>query len=443
MRRSSGASVNTDAAHHLPVETDLAAADSLEPGDAAQRGGLAAAARAEQAGDVAALEREREILEHRRRSRMREPPGGPRARYPWRDYTRSRENHSQPHRARVGSSTILDLRAIAYAGIPDSRCTQRHRFPARRPGARGQLPPSVCSAGARSASPPCSRCRSSSSRAMCSSRAVDVWQHLVDTVLADYVRNTVWLALGVGAGVMIVGVGTAWLVTMCRFPGSRTLDWALILPLAMPAYVHGLRLHRLSPVRGPAADVAARADRLGARATTGFPTSARCGGAITVMIVRALSLRLPARARGLPRAVGRRCWRSGARSATAPGAASSRIALAAGASRHRRRHVARADGDAGGLRHRLLLRACRPSPPASIARGFRWASPVAAAQLSAVLLGFVAVCSLAERLTRGRARYHDRSPRRRLPSRVLRGWRAGCLLRPASRRSSSVSCCRR
>ncbi len=43
--------------------------------------------------------------------------------------------------------------------------------------------------------------------------------------------------LGVGAGVAIIGVTTAWLVTSCRFPGSRSLEWMLLLPLATPAYV--------------------------------------------------------------------------------------------------------------------------------------------------------------------------------------------------------------
>lgn len=43
--------------------------------------------------------------------------------------------------------------------------------------------------------------------------------------------------LGVGAGVLLLGVGTAWLVTLCSFPGSRVFEWALLLPLAAPAYL--------------------------------------------------------------------------------------------------------------------------------------------------------------------------------------------------------------
>lgn len=65
----------------------------------------------------------------------------------------------------------------------------------------------------------------------------DVWQHLASTVLPDYVKNSIILMLGVGTGVFILGVGTAWLVTMCRFPGSRWFNWMLILPMAVPAYL--------------------------------------------------------------------------------------------------------------------------------------------------------------------------------------------------------------
>ncbi|HLA75577.1 MAG TPA: iron ABC transporter permease, partial [Gammaproteobacteria bacterium] len=64
-----------------------------------------------------------------------------------------------------------------------------------------------------------------------------VWQHLADTVLSELLHNTVVLMLGVGAGVLILGVGLAWLTVMCEFPGRRVFDWALMLPLGIPAYV--------------------------------------------------------------------------------------------------------------------------------------------------------------------------------------------------------------
>jgi len=65
----------------------------------------------------------------------------------------------------------------------------------------------------------------------------DIWQHLYNTVLGTYVQQTLLLMIGVGVGVTVIGTSTAWLVTMCRFPGSRIFEWALLLPLAVPGYV--------------------------------------------------------------------------------------------------------------------------------------------------------------------------------------------------------------
>ena len=65
----------------------------------------------------------------------------------------------------------------------------------------------------------------------------NVWLHLLSTVLPVYAWNTLLLILGAGIGVCVIGIGTAWLVTMCRVPGRQILEWALLLPLAMPAYV--------------------------------------------------------------------------------------------------------------------------------------------------------------------------------------------------------------
>ena len=66
---------------------------------------------------------------------------------------------------------------------------------------------------------------------------LDIWRHLAATVLPDYIWNSFLLAVGVALGTALLGVATAWLVTMHRFPGSRAFEWLLLLPLAMPAYV--------------------------------------------------------------------------------------------------------------------------------------------------------------------------------------------------------------
>lgn len=67
--------------------------------------------------------------------------------------------------------------------------------------------------------------------------ADEVWQHLAATVLTDYVQNSLLLMLGVAVGTLLIGVSTAWLTSMCQFPGRRLFEWALLLPMAIPAYI--------------------------------------------------------------------------------------------------------------------------------------------------------------------------------------------------------------
>lgn len=69
--------------------------------------------------------------------------------------------------------------------------------------------------------------------------ALDVWGHLLRTQLIELTINTVLLLAGVGAGVLVLGTFLAWLVVHYRFPGRAIFEWALMLPLAMPAYVIG------------------------------------------------------------------------------------------------------------------------------------------------------------------------------------------------------------
>ena len=65
----------------------------------------------------------------------------------------------------------------------------------------------------------------------------DAWRHIAGTVLGPYVANTGLLLGLVACGVISIGVLSAWLIASYRFPGARLLEWALVLPLAMPAYV--------------------------------------------------------------------------------------------------------------------------------------------------------------------------------------------------------------
>lgn len=69
------------------------------------------------------------------------------------------------------------------------------------------------------------------------SESMSVLVHQFDTVMGRYALNSALLALGVALGTIAVGGLTAAAVALLEFPGRRTLEWALLLPLAMPAYV--------------------------------------------------------------------------------------------------------------------------------------------------------------------------------------------------------------
>ncbi|WP_429075793.1 ABC transporter permease [Aeromonas veronii] len=64
-----------------------------------------------------------------------------------------------------------------------------------------------------------------------------LFRHLADTVLLNYLGNTLGLVVGVVLLSLLFGVPTAWLVAMCQVPGRRALQWALMLPMAMPSYI--------------------------------------------------------------------------------------------------------------------------------------------------------------------------------------------------------------
>jgi iron(III) transport system permease protein len=81
--------------------------------------------------------------------------------------------------------------------------------------------------------------------------AGDIWTHLFETVLARYISNSFALMIGVSIGVLALGVLPAWLVTAYRFPGSKVFEWALLLPLAIPAYIIAYTYTGMLDVAGP------------------------------------------------------------------------------------------------------------------------------------------------------------------------------------------------
>ncbi|MEX2570199.1 MAG: iron ABC transporter permease [Gemmatimonadota bacterium] len=82
--------------------------------------------------------------------------------------------------------------------------------------------------------------------------AGEAWGHIATTLLPEYLRHTAVLAAASGALALIVGGGCAWLVTMCDFPLRTFFRWALVLPLAVPAYMAAYTYAGMLSVTGPA-----------------------------------------------------------------------------------------------------------------------------------------------------------------------------------------------
>ncbi len=253
-----------------------------------------------------------------------------------------------------------------------------------------------------------------------------VWDHLAATVLPRYLANTVSLVLGVGIGVLVIGIGTAWLVTMCRFPGRRVLEWALLLPLAMPAYVMAYVYTDLLQFVGPV-QTALREAFGWTRADYWFPNIRSLGGAIAVLsfvlypyvylLARAAFLEQSVCVLEVSRTLGAGAWRAFFRVALPL----ARPAIVAGLALSMMEVLA----DFGTVQYFAV-----DTFTTGIYRTwFALGQPVAAAQLAAVLMLFVLAVLALERTSRGAARYHHSTGRyRALPSYKLGPARAAVAL---------------
>lgn len=81
------------------------------------------------------------------------------------------------------------------------------------------------------------------------------WTHIAETLLSEYIINSLILMFGVSIGTLLIGVSTAWLITQHDFFGSRILHWALLLPLAMPAYIIAYTYTGLLDFAGPVQEI--------------------------------------------------------------------------------------------------------------------------------------------------------------------------------------------
>lgn len=109
----------------------------------------------------------------------------------------------------------------------------------------------------------------------------EIWSHLWETQMTRLLGNTLVLVAGVGVGVTVLGVSLAWLTSLCEFPGRHWLDWALMLPFAVPAYVLAFVFVGLLDFSGPVQTLLRDWFGSGLR----LPRVRSTGGVITVLVL--------------------------------------------------------------------------------------------------------------------------------------------------------------
>jgi iron(III) transport system permease protein len=239
----------------------------------------------------------------------------------------------------------------------------------------------------------------------------DVWTHLVNTVLPEYILNSIILLVGVGLGTLVLGTGCAWVVTMCDFPGRKTFEWALLLPLAVPAYVIAYTYTGLFDYAGPIQESLRSLFGWTSRRDYWFPQIRSLSGAVTMftlvlypyvyMLSRAAFLEQSICVLEVSRTLGRGPWAAFkdvafplARPAIAAGSA---LALMETLNDFGTVHFFAIDTFTTGI-YRTW---------------FGLGNPAAAAQLGSCLLIFIVSLIALERYSRGKAAYHQTTVRYR------------------------------
>jgi iron(III) transport system permease protein len=251
-----------------------------------------------------------------------------------------------------------------------------------------------------------------------------IWRHLLDTSLPVYIKNTLALMGGVGICVLVTGLATAWLVTMCKFPGRKLFEWFLLFPLAIPAYVMAYAYTDLLEYSGPVQ--ASLRDFFGWQNGNDywFPEIRSLGGAIVLMglvlypyvylLARSAFLEQSVNTLEVSRVLGRGPWRTfftvsvpGARPAISVG-----LALA----------LMETLNDYGTVDFFAV-----PTMTAGIIDVWLGMGSLAGgSQIAALMLLFVVLLITLERFSRRRRRYYQQTTSRflPLPSYSLTGTRA-------------------
>lgn len=251
-------------------------------------------------------------------------------------------------------------------------------------------------------------------------------QHLAQTVLGGYARTTLSLVVLVAAGTFAIGVGSAWLVTMTRFPGARFFEIALVLPLAFPAYVLAYAYTHVLDHPGIVQTSLRDLTGWGPR-DYWFPEIRSLGGAACMLVLvlypyvyllaRAAFLQQSGSTFLAARALGSSPWVAFFK-VSLPLA---RPAIAGGVLLTVMETIA----DFGTVAYFGV----QTFATGIYTSWFSLFDRVGAAQLALSLLSFALLLAMLERAQRGKARYHD--PARQTqdaPAAVLKGWRAGAAM---------------
>jgi iron(III) transport system permease protein len=259
----------------------------------------------------------------------------------------------------------------------------------------------------------------------------DAWNHLVDTVLSDYIINSLILMLGVSFGTLSIGITTAWLTSICDFPGRKIFQWALLLPLAVPAYIIAYTYTGMLDFAGPVQSFIRELTGWRAR-DYWFPEIRSINGAwmmlslvlypYVYLLTRAAFLEQSSVTLEASRSLGMGAWRSFF-SVALPMA---RPAIITGLSLALMETLA----DFGTVEYFGV----QTFTTGIFRTWFGMGDPAAASQLASMLLMFVFVLIVMERLSRRQARYHQQIGRQAHAKRVKlegkTGWLAftACLI---------------
>lgn len=247
------------------------------------------------------------------------------------------------------------------------------------------------------------------------SGSLDIWHHLYSTVLGDYVTNSLALLAGVGCGTLLLGVPTAWLTSVCEFPGRRLFSWLLLLPLAVPAYIIAYTYTGLLDFAGPVQTAIRHITGLGYGEYWFFEVRSLTGAIIMLTLVlypyvymmsRAAFLEQSSRTLEVASTLGHNHWRAFFHLALPL----ARPAIIAGLTLALMETLA----DYGTVQYFGVS----TFTTGTFRTFYGLGDTAGAARLAAMLLGFVLLLIFLERYSRRRAQYHTQGEQNRAAKRI-------------------------